>query len=76
MELFGKNKAIALDMGQRSIKGVMLTKKKKRIFLKNAFIFDHAESNKSFPNNTDILFGLKAISEVHNLTNLLNQKIK
>ena len=69
MELFGKNKAIALDMGQRSIKGVMLTKKKKRIFLKNAFIFDHAESNKSFPNNTDILFGLKAISEVHNLTN-------
>ncbi len=62
-----KKNTLGLDLGQRSIKGVLLHKRKKRVFLDNAFIFDYAESNPNFPNNADTALGLKALSEIHGL---------
>lgn len=58
---------IALDMGQRSVKGISLKKEKKRVRLEHAFIHDYSLTNPEFPNNTDIIKNLKMISEVQNV---------
>lgn len=66
--LFGKKKIVGLDMGQRAIKGVVLNKKRGRVFLENIFLYDFAETNPNYPNNSDIVSGLSTLTEVHGLT--------
>jgi type IV pilus assembly protein PilM len=57
--------SVGLDLGQRNVKCVQLSKKGKKIVLDNLFMLDLAHSNEDYPNNSHLVAKLKAAVEVN-----------
>ena len=60
--------SVGLDLGQRIVKCVQLSKKGKKIYLNNFFMLDLAKSNDDFLNNSQLVTKLAAAVEVNGFT--------